>query len=538
MLQIVEYLKARMSTTERGAAAVEYGMLVALIAAVIVAIVADSRHPDQRRVHHGLRQALTNPAALTRSGNADRASRVGAGDAGDAGRPQPLGSTIDSQSQHNRPSARAGKGAHDDFPAHRGIGSRHRARPARHTRSHRVRAQRQGPSDRRREAGRRLRRQRQDHGRHAGRPTSLEGEGREGPRQGAGHRRRHQPRPRSRAKSPRSTSPTASSSSRAASLSADAQSAQVQSSTAVPAGYLPEHGLARSRPGPRRPGPRGQPRGGRGDRHQDRQSRRTASAAAAKVIARDLLVTTVQIDGDQGQTAGREATVDTAPTGKFLVTLAVTQPDLEALVTAVNDGTVWLAADPGHEMSDLLVASPSETFGSKIAGAFGDHLNGHRRYWRDGLLDNPRVVDRRGAHPHEPGGRGHRSRHHRRARRSTSPGRSTPNAPTSSSCWSPSPRSSCWRTRCGPEPATSSPRTRPTRTCRRAFDSALRRRRPAPRRAVTTGRRRRTRAGTSSASCRPRVARARQPCRRTSRPGLAMRCAGRGRHRRSRLPVR
>jgi pilus assembly protein CpaE len=42
-------------------------------------------------------------------------------------------------------------------------------------------------------------------------------------------------------------------------------------------------------------------------------------------------------------------------------------------------------------MSDLLVASPSETFGDKIAGAFGDHLNGHRRYWRDGLLDSPQA---------------------------------------------------------------------------------------------------------------------------------------------------
>lgn len=39
MLQIVEYLKARASVTERGAAAVEYGMLVALIAAIIVTIV-------------------------------------------------------------------------------------------------------------------------------------------------------------------------------------------------------------------------------------------------------------------------------------------------------------------------------------------------------------------------------------------------------------------------------------------------------------------------------------------------------------------
>jgi pilus assembly protein Flp/PilA len=39
MLQILTYLKARASVTERGAAAVEYGMLVALIAAIIVVIV-------------------------------------------------------------------------------------------------------------------------------------------------------------------------------------------------------------------------------------------------------------------------------------------------------------------------------------------------------------------------------------------------------------------------------------------------------------------------------------------------------------------
>ena len=40
MLQIVEYHKARMAVTERGAAAVEYSLLIALIAAVIVAVVA------------------------------------------------------------------------------------------------------------------------------------------------------------------------------------------------------------------------------------------------------------------------------------------------------------------------------------------------------------------------------------------------------------------------------------------------------------------------------------------------------------------
>jgi pilus assembly protein Flp/PilA len=39
MLQILDYLKARASVTEEGAAAVEYGLLVALIAAVVAAAV-------------------------------------------------------------------------------------------------------------------------------------------------------------------------------------------------------------------------------------------------------------------------------------------------------------------------------------------------------------------------------------------------------------------------------------------------------------------------------------------------------------------
>ena len=60
-----------------------------------------------------------------------------------------------------------------------------------------------------------------------------------------------------------------------------------------------------------------------------------------------MLVTTLQIDGSKGQGADQTQQVTTAPTGKFLVTLALTQPDLENVVTAVNDGTVWLAADPG-----------------------------------------------------------------------------------------------------------------------------------------------------------------------------------------------
>jgi pilus assembly protein CpaB len=83
----------------------------------------------------------------------------------------------------------------------------------------------------------------------------------------------------------------------------------------------------------------------------------TAAAAAttsddttvAKVVARNVLVTTVQVDGKRGQTADDGQQVIDAPTGKFLVTLAVTQADLENIVAAVNDsqGKIWLAADPG-----------------------------------------------------------------------------------------------------------------------------------------------------------------------------------------------
>ena len=44
-------------------------------------------------------------------------------------------------------------------------------------------------------------------------------------------------------------------------------------------------------------------------------------------------------------------------------------------------------------MSGLLIASPSETFDARLANAFNGELNGHRRYWRDGLLDaNPASI--------------------------------------------------------------------------------------------------------------------------------------------------
>jgi len=63
MLEIVEYLKAQMETrvsnTERGAAAVEYGMLVALIAAVIVGIVFHARRPESRALSRPFSTGLT-----------------------------------------------------------------------------------------------------------------------------------------------------------------------------------------------------------------------------------------------------------------------------------------------------------------------------------------------------------------------------------------------------------------------------------------------------------------------------------------------
>ena len=71
------------------------------------------------------------------------------------------------------------------------------------------------------------------------------------------------------------------------------------------------------------------------------------TTAQARVIVRNVLVTTVQIDGDRGQGSEGNQQVANAPTGKFLVTLALTEPDLASVVTAVNSGTVWLAADPG-----------------------------------------------------------------------------------------------------------------------------------------------------------------------------------------------
>jgi pilus assembly protein CpaB len=65
----------------------------------------------------------------------------------------------------------------------------------------------------------------------------------------------------------------------------------------------------------------------------------------AAVLVSNALVTSVQIDGQNGDRPNKKD-VTTAPTGKFFVTFALGQPDLEKVVAAANGGGVWLAADP------------------------------------------------------------------------------------------------------------------------------------------------------------------------------------------------
>jgi pilus assembly protein CpaB len=129
-------------------------------------------------------------------------------------------------------------------------------------------------------------------------------------------------------------------------VSADAQAARVQSSTEVPAGLFqstvsldPDQALG------------GQVRAG--NRVAVVAIDTTTQSAndtpnVAKVIVRNVLVTTVQIDGDRGQgTNNQSQQVANAPTGKFLVTVALNSNDLPLVVAAVNNGKIWLAADPG-----------------------------------------------------------------------------------------------------------------------------------------------------------------------------------------------
>jgi pilus assembly protein CpaB len=77
------------------------------------------------------------------------------------------------------------------------------------------------------------------------------------------------------------------------------------------------------------------------------QNGQGTDADVSKLIGSNVLVTSVQIDGSNGDHPEKKE-VTAAPTGKFFVTLALTQAELESSVTAMNSGgKIWLAADPG-----------------------------------------------------------------------------------------------------------------------------------------------------------------------------------------------
>lgn len=63
------------------------------------------------------------------------------------------------------------------------------------------------------------------------------------------------------------------------------------------------------------------------------------------MLAGNVLVTSVQIDGSNGQDPNKKQVTD-APTGKFFITLALDQANLERTVAAANGGRIWLATDP------------------------------------------------------------------------------------------------------------------------------------------------------------------------------------------------
>lgn len=68
-------------------------------------------------------------------------------------------------------------------------------------------------------------------------------------------------------------------------------------------------------------------------------------ADTASVLASNVLVTSVQIDGSNGDNP-KAKEVTSAPTGKFFVTFALDQASLEKVVSSANAGRIWLAADP------------------------------------------------------------------------------------------------------------------------------------------------------------------------------------------------
>ena len=68
-------------------------------------------------------------------------------------------------------------------------------------------------------------------------------------------------------------------------------------------------------------------------------------ADTAVTLASNILITSVQIDGNNGAPPKRKE-VTAAPTGKFFVTFALSQADLEKVVASASSGRIWLAADP------------------------------------------------------------------------------------------------------------------------------------------------------------------------------------------------
>jgi pilus assembly protein CpaB len=70
-----------------------------------------------------------------------------------------------------------------------------------------------------------------------------------------------------------------------------------------------------------------------------------ADEGTATMLVSNVLITSVQIDGENGDDPNKKE-VTTAPTGKFMVTFALTPGDLEKVVNSANDGGIWLAADP------------------------------------------------------------------------------------------------------------------------------------------------------------------------------------------------
>ena len=71
----------------------------------------------------------------------------------------------------------------------------------------------------------------------------------------------------------------------------------------------------------------------------------TTGGNTSTMLASNVLVTSVQIDGENGDNPNKKE-VTSAPTGKFFVTFALTQADLEKVVASAKDGGIWLAADP------------------------------------------------------------------------------------------------------------------------------------------------------------------------------------------------